>query len=222
MNNNQKDKNTQNDLSDLEKVFFEHFTKRQESNNDFLLRLLLIVGSVIAGYGYLLLKIEMEKYDKAVILFMLIFTEILLMIYFKIIFDEGYAFRRDQIVVLRILKKYGLISETIGDDSDKNKVFTFYYNPLKKFEYINGKLRTKQKGIIFWLPAFHNTLAASIFIIHLLVYGSFFIKIRDHYFWLLLLILAFITSSISLNIVIRKHSWLKKIYIQEFKANENK
>lgn len=148
----------------------------------------------------------MEKYDKSVILFMLIFTEILLMIYFKIIYDEGYAFRRDQIVVYRILKKYGLIAETNGEDSDKNKVFTFYYNPLKKFEYINGKLRTKKKGIIFWLPAFHNTLAAAIFIIHLLVYGSFFIKIRHNYFWFLLLILAFITSSISLNIVIRKHS----------------
>lgn len=218
MNNSYKENVALNDISDLEKIFFEHFTKRQDSNNDFLLRLLLIVGSVIAGYGYLLLKFEMEKYDKIVIFFMLIFTEILLMIYFKIIYDEGFAFRRDQIVVYRILKKYGYIAESEKEDSQKDKVFTFYYHPLRKFECINGKLKTKKKHVIFWMPAFHNTLAAAIFLIHLLVYCSFYIKIRDYKFWIFLSILVLITSSISIIIVKRKHSWLKELYLKEFEA----
>ena len=48
-------------LSEIERIFFENFTKRQDSNNDFLLRLLLIVGSVIAGYAYLLLISMLSK-----------------------------------------------------------------------------------------------------------------------------------------------------------------
>lgn len=217
MENNQNDKKN---INDLEKIFFEHFTKRQDSNNDFLLRLLLIVGSVIAGYGYLLLKIDIAKYDDSVVLFMLIFTEVLLIIYFKIIYDEGFAFRRDQLVVYRIMKKYGLIAETKDENSDKNKVFSYYYYPLKKIEIRKDKLRSKKKFMIFWLPAFHNTLAAAIFTIHLLIYGSFFIKIEGHYFWLTLLILILTTSSIYVNIVVRKHSSLKKLYLEELEANK--
>ncbi len=40
-------KKSPGELSELEKMFFENFTKKQESGNDFLLRLLLLIGSVI-------------------------------------------------------------------------------------------------------------------------------------------------------------------------------
>jgi len=228
MKENESNKSIPKELSELERIFFEHFTKRQDSNNDFLLRLLLIVGGVITGYGYLLLNLEIENYNPIVVLFMLIFAEILLLVYFKVIFDEGFAFRRDQLVAYRILKKYDLVAESEEQNNEKSKPFTYYYNPLKKFKYENGKLSTKQKTMVFWMPAFHNTLAAAIFLIHFLIYASFLIRILiysstiiriNHCVFTTIVILLFIlTSIISLNIVIRKHNWLKRIYLQEFKS----
>ncbi|MCC7317754.1 MAG: hypothetical protein IT219_04435, partial [Bacteroidales bacterium] len=189
--------------------------KNQNSNNDFLLRLLLIVGSVISGYGYLLLRFDVEKYDEKLVFVLMVIAEILLLIYFKIIFDEGFAFRRDQIVAFRILRKYELIAESIEDEKNHDKVFTYHYNPLKKFEIKNGKLKPRKGLIVFWMPAFHNTLSSSIFILHLLLYFSFIIKVSNANFRLVIFALLLITSVISLQIVIRKHSWLKALYFNE-------
>jgi len=41
------------ELTEIKKIFCENFTRQQESNNDFLSRLLIVVGTVIAGYAYL-------------------------------------------------------------------------------------------------------------------------------------------------------------------------
>ncbi|MFA6589411.1 MAG: hypothetical protein WCS66_03600, partial [Bacteroidales bacterium] len=118
-----KKENNQMELSELEKIFFENFTKKQHNNNDYLLRLLLVIGSLIVAYGYLILKIDEANFNVTVIFFMLIVVEIFLSIYFKIIYDEGFAFRRDQIVVYRILKRHGLVS--VSEENDKNNVYTF-------------------------------------------------------------------------------------------------
>lgn len=42
------------ELTEIKKIFCENFTGRQDSNNDFLLRLLVVVGTVIASYASLL------------------------------------------------------------------------------------------------------------------------------------------------------------------------
>lgn len=212
-------KSNQTEITEIERIFFENFTKRQESNNDFLLRLLLIVGSVIAGYAYLLLNIDLVKVDETTMLFMMIFTEILLVIYFKIIYDEGFAFRRDQLVVFRILKKYGLIAESESGDRDPNKVFPFYYHPLKKFSYTNSGLRIKQKVQLFLMPAFHNTLAASMFVMQVTVYLSFYVKFKDSYSWRWPVAFIVINCCIIFSIVLRKNVWLKKLYQKAYEAN---
>jgi hypothetical protein len=222
MKNTDNDQGSQYGSTELEKIFYEQFTKNQSNNNDFLVRIFVIVGSVIGGYGYLLLKLEIEKYDVKVVLFMLIFAEILLLIYFKTIYDEGFAFRRDQLIAYRILKKYELIAENESQNSFKNKPFTFYYNPLKKFDYIDGKLKLKIKYHFFLMPAFHNTIAMAIFFLQILLYGSFCIKITDFSFWVIVVVFALLTSTISIIIVLRKNAWLKTLYSAEFKANNNR
>lgn len=206
------------ELNEIEKTFYYHFTKRQDNYNTFLIKLLLIISGVIYGYGYLL-KFKLDEIDKDMVFFMVIFTQILLVIYFKIIYDEGFAFRRDQLVVVRILKKYSLIANNQLENSDPNKVFTTYFNPLKRFNYVNGKLKAKKRFIVFLMPAFHNTLAAAIFIIHLLVYISFLFKVKE--FNNQNLLYAAITTStiITIWIVIRKNIWLKRIYALEYKAS---
>lgn len=218
MNSSQKSKSSQTTLSDIERIFFENFTKRQESNNDFLLRLLLIVGSVIAGYAYLLLNIDVVKADKYVVMFMVLFTEILLMIYFKIIYDEGFAFRRDQLVVFRILKRHGLIAECESEDCDINKIFPYYYHPLKKFDYA-GKLKRKKRRQFFLMPAFHNTLASSILVMQITVYGSFYVKFMNTYSWYWLVALISLNFFICIRIVLRKNKWLEELYQKAFVAN---
>lgn len=212
--------NNHSELSELEKIFFEHFAKKQDNNNDFLLRLLLIIGSLIGGYGYLLLKIDVAKYDDIVIFFMLIIVEIFLSIYFKIIYDEGFAFRRDQIVVCRILKKHGLISELKEDDKKKNIIFPYYFNILKKFRFTNGTLTTIKKGEIFLMPAFHNTLAGAIISLQTLLYISFYLKTHKYLLWLIITF-SLLTLYCTINTVVRKHKWLMKLYLDEFEANMN-
>ncbi|HRK82533.1 MAG TPA: hypothetical protein PLZ12_13895 [Saprospiraceae bacterium] len=219
MKNTDKDINTKLGLTELETIFYDQFSKNTTNNSDFLLRLFVVIGSVIGGYGYLLLKFEIEKYDVIVVFFMLIFAEMLLLIYFKTIYDEGYAFRRDQLIVYRILKKHELIAENENQNSNKNKPFTFYYNPLKKFDYINHELKTKTKHLFFIMPAFHNTVAMAIFFMQILLYISFCIKISHFSFWVIAIVFALLTSSISIIIVLRKNSWLKKMYSAEFEAN---
>jgi len=218
MNSSPKSKSSQSTISDIERIFFENFTKRQESNNDFLLRLLLIVGSVIAGYAYLLLNIDVVKADKYVVMFMVLFTEILLMIYFKIIYDEGFAFRRDQLVVFRILKRHGLIAECEGEDCDINKIFPYYYNPFKKFDY-TSKLKRKKRWQFFLMPAFHNTLASSILVMQITVYGSFYVKFMDTYAWYWLVALVSLNFFICIRIVLRKNKWLVELYQKALVAN---
>jgi len=207
------------ELSELEKIFFEHFAKKQDNNNDFLLRLLLIISSLIGAYGYLLLKIDEAKYNSIIIFFMLIIVEIFLSIYFKIIYDEGFAFRRDQIVICRILKKHGLISEFKEDDEKKNIIFPYYYNILKKFQFTNGKLTTIKKGEIFLMPAFHNTLAGAIILLQTLLYLSFYLIIKEYPLWQIISF-SLLTLYCSINTVVRKHKWLMKLYLDEFEANK--
>ena len=202
------------EISTMEAIFYEQFTKNQSSNNEFLLRLLLIIGSVIAGYGYVLLKIEAKDYDEKIVFFMLLFTEVLLSIYFKVIYDEGYAFRRDQVVVFRMLKKYGLIAETDETIHEISRPFFPSYNPLKNFRLVNGKIVKNKRHYYFWMPAFHNTLSVATLILQLLLYSSFivvFSKSTTCFFVYPLITLTLITSSL---IVRRKHKWLKKIYSQ--------
>lgn len=208
-------------MSDIERIFFENFTKRQDSNNDFLLRLLLIVGSVIAGYAYLLLNLDVFKADPYVVMFMVLFTEILLMIYFKIIYDEGYAFRRDQLVVYRILKKHHLIAENEKENADPSKIFPHYFNPLKKFDTSGEKLKKKNNMQLFLMPAFHNTLAAAILVMQITVYVSFYVKFRDIYAWYWLLVLAGMNVSVCAGIVYRKNIWLERLYKIAVKADAN-
>ena len=208
-------------LSDIERIFFENFAKRQESNNDFLLRLLLIVGSVIAGYAYLLLNINVVNADKNVVMFMVLFTEILLLIYFKIIYDEGFAFRRDQLVVFRILRKQRLIAETKEEDADLSKVFPHYFNPLKKFDNSGKKIRKKNRSQIFLMPAFHNTLAAAIMVMQITVYVSFFVKFKEVFAWYWLVALVALNLFICASIVQRKNKWLVNLYRMALEAEKN-
>lgn len=214
-----KKENYQTELSELEKIFFENFTKKQHNNNDYLLRLLLVIGSLIVGYGYLLLKIDEANCEKEVVFFMLIVVEIFLSIYFKIIYDEGFAFRRDQIVVYRILKKHGLVSAS--EENDKNTIYSFpyYYNVLKKFNYIDRKLKTKNKCEIFLMPAFHNTLAGAILSLQILLLLSFLITYCDKWWWIIPPFIAIII--ISFTTYFRKNKCLKNLYIDEFEHNNN-
>jgi len=214
-----KKENNQMELSELEKIFFENFTKKQHNNNDYLLRLLLVIGSLIVAYGYLILKIDEANFNVTVIFFMLIVVEIFLSIYFKIIYDEGFAFRRDQIVVYRILKRHGLVS--VSEENDKNNVYTFpyYYNVLKKFNYKDGKLKTKKCGMRFLMPAFHNTLAGAILSLQILLCVSFLITNCDMWLWvialfILIIILAYITYK-------RKDQCLRNLYKDEFEHNNS-
>lgn len=208
------------ELNEIEKIFYENFTKRQDSNNDFLLRLLIIVGSVIAGYAYLLFKIDAVDVDKDTMFFIVVFTEILLMIYFKIIYDDGFAFRRDQLVVFRILRKHGLISEKEEDDSNHNIIFTYYYNPLKKHDYTNEKVKKKSRKLFFLMPAFHNTLASSILVIQLTVYLSFCMRFNDLNYTYVLVTMLIANVFIDLYIVDRKRKWLEELYKSAFEANK--
>lgn len=207
-------------LSEIEKIFYENFTKRQDSNNDFLLRLLMIVGTVVAGYAYLLFKIDSIEVDKRTMFILLIFIEILLMIYFKIIYDEGYAFRRDQIVVFRILRKHGLISTTEDDDRNPNIVFTYNFNPLKKHRITNSKFVKNNCMVFFLMPAFHNTLSGSIILLQITVYASFCFTFFDSFYIYLLLVLFLINCYVDIKIVLRKNDWLKNLYLKAHKANE--
>jgi len=209
-------KNKQNldleELSFFEKNFYENFSKKQETYNGFLLKLLLIIGTVIYGYGYLLLKMNKEVLDNKTLFFMLLFTQTLLIIYFKIIYDEGYAFRRDQLIVLRILKKYGLIACNVAEEKDNKKVFTYYYNPLKKIILKNGEVKRMHWWQLFLLPAFHNTLAGAIFLIHCLLYFSFFFIVQERLYINIVIIMSVISILFTLIIVKRKNKWLFELY----------
>ena len=152
-------------------------------------------------------------------MFMVLFTEILLMIYFKIIYDEGFAFRRDQLVVFRILKKHRLIAESEKEDADLNKIFPHYFNPLKKFDCTGEKLARKNRKQFFLMPAFHNTLAAAILVMQITVYISFYVKFQDSYAWYWLPALAILNLSLCTSIVIRKNKWLEELYFKAHKAN---
>lgn len=209
-------------LTEPERLFYEQFTKRQENNNNFLLKLLIIVGSVIILYVNMLIRVDFTDTDKETLLFILIFSESLLMIYFKVIYDEGFAFRRDQIVVYRILRKYKLIANSPEDEVNSNKVFTSDFNPLKNFRLKNDQVQSTKKLHLFWMPAFHNTLATAIFFVHLLIYFSFYIKIRNEEYIVWLIILSLSTSLMMFWIIYRKHQWLKKIYLKELKSNREK
>jgi len=220
--------------SEIEKIFYEDFTKRQNDSVNLLIKLLALLGAVILGYGYVLFEINISKQEPITVFFMLVFVEILLIIYFKIIYDSGFAFRRDQIVVYRILRKYDLIKENENDSTDFKKVFIKHYNPLKKHQNYNGKLIKKNdyKHVLFLLPAFHNTLSTAIFAIHFILYLSFVIKLsnitKDEIlignigikYPYILVCMFFTTCIIFLTTIQRKNKSLKLLYKEELEQTE--
>ena len=222
--------------TEIERIFYENFTNRQNDSINLLLKLLTILGAVIIGYGYILFEIKIEKQNTMVVFFMLIFVEILLIVYFKIIYDSVFAFRRDQIVVYRMLKKYRLIKENESHTKNFEKVFLLHYNPLKKFQYKNGKLikKIEYKYIYFLLPAFHNTLSLAIFVIHFMLYLSFIVKLEKFatqqisiqniriQFYYILIFMFFTTCTIFFITIKRKNKFLMKLYKEEFEQVADK
>ncbi len=203
----------EHEISEIEKIFYENFTSKQSTHVEFLLKLLFVVGSVMGGYGFILTKIETEFCNRNIILFMFIFTDLVLLLFFKIVYDDGFSFRRDQLVVYRLLRKYNLIVESKLDETDFNKIFPSYYNPTKKFVKNNDSI--KIKGIIiFLLPMFHNTIAFTIYIFHFLVYITTINLLpewNNYSFWLFLVI----TSIIYILIIIRRNFSIKNLYKNE-------
>lgn len=199
-------------MSQIETIFYEQFSKNQSTNNDFLLRVLLVVGSVIAAYGYILLGIGSEKHEDKYVFLLLLVAQCLLSVYFKILYDEAYAFRRDQVVVYRILKKYNLVINNHENNGDSNRPFYVNYNPLKHFHLENNKFRKKRKFHYFWMPAFHNTLSSAIIILQILLYCSFVIYSSSSGYIIAVIMLGVATLLVSAIIVRRKHKWLSRIY----------
>lgn len=207
--------NQDQNITQIETIFYEQFSKNQSANNDFLVRVLLVIGSVIAAYGYTLIGIGSQPVEEKYVFLLLLVAQCLLSVYFKIIYDEAYAFRRDQVVVYRILKKHRLVVENLQNNSDLSKPFYFNYNPLKHFYLENRKLRKKRKYYHFWMPAFHNTLSTAIIILQFLLYCSFLVRSVNAKLSLSVIFLVILTLLASVIIVRRKHKWLSRIYLQE-------
>ena len=204
-----------NSPNEIEIKFEEQFSENQNRQSDFLLKLLSLVGGVFFGYGYVMSRLgkEFELIDAYGIL---LFAVTILLSCMKLVYDLGFAMRRDQLVVFRIRRKYQLIAESEEDIQNGNKVFPYYFSPLKKFQFKDDKLTAKKKMTFFWMPALHNTISSFIVIGIFFLFATFQIKTNANW---AISILMWLCSFICIIVIDRrKHHWLKRLYQEEFRS----
>lgn len=173
----------------------------------------------MVGYGYILLGVGENKNAPEDAYIILFFTISLILVCLKIVFDTGYAFRRDQLVIYRIFKKNILIQNSEGDKNEMSEIFPAYYNPLKKFYLKEGKIKMYNRGVIFLLPALHNTVALVLNVCIVFVFAAFIDKIKDIE-WRIIIPAIIAFSGVSISIVLNKNRRLKKLYFPFLKQVE--
>lgn len=206
----------QNEPSELELSFCNQFSENQNQHKNILIKLIGLLGAVVFGYGYILFGFSKNQFDNADILMAWISMETLLLIGLNLIFDMGFAFRRDQLVVYRIRKKYGLIAQ--NENEDDNKVFPYLFNPLKKFKLINNKIKTRDFEP-FLLPGFYNIFAGLLFLFQLISVYAYYLKTTTNIGTIIIFLI--LACSISFWIYFRKYIKLKQMYANEIKREES-
>lgn len=205
----------ENNPNELELSFYKQFSENQNEHKNILTRLIGLLGAVVFGYGYILVGFSKDQFDNNDVFLALIITETLLLIGLNLVIDMGFSFRRDQLIVYRIRKKYELIAE--NENEDESKVFPYLFNPLKKFQIVDSKIKTNGFEP-FLLPGFHNIFAGLFFLFQIICFYAYYLKINSD---IGIIIFLFILSCfISIWIYRLKDIKLKKMFFNEFKRQK--
>jgi hypothetical protein len=148
---------------EIVKSFHEQFAQNQNHHQKLFLQVLAVLLTVLVGFGYLYIRVDVKQNDINVTLetiyAYLAVSMFLLSLAIALILNMSLGFRRDQLVACNIRVKIGVMKV---DDKNTDCYFPSNFNPVGKTNFIT------------WMPEFHQIFFSALIIFKILIIGSLY------------------------------------------------